>query len=180
VLLDDPIASSRLDLEPLGCAEGHARALFEGLQDPAIYQWISLESPESEASVEADLAQFRARRQETHDEVWLAWLARRRADGVYVGKLDADVVGTTATNVGYMLFRQHWGHGYATEAVRAVVAHLEGAGVTAFRATVTMGNAASARVLEKAGFVYTRVLPGNDTIRGEPVDDWEYVRNSAG
>jgi RimJ/RimL family protein N-acetyltransferase len=42
-------------------------------------------------------------------------------------------------------------------------------------ATVTAGNTASERVLQKAGYRFTRVLVGNDVIRGEPMDDREYV-----
>jgi RimJ/RimL family protein N-acetyltransferase len=38
-----------------------------------------------------------------------------------------------------------------------------------------VGNTASARVLQKAGYDFTRLLIGNDVLRGQPVDDWEYV-----
>jgi len=42
-------------------------------------------------------------------------------------------------------------------------------------ATVTAGNTASERVLQKAGYVFARVLLANDIIRGVPMDDREYV-----
>jgi RimJ/RimL family protein N-acetyltransferase len=44
----------------------------------------------------------------------------------------------------------------------------------------TRGNDASGRVLEHAGFVRSRVLPGNDILRGVPVDDVEYLRFDPG
>jgi len=93
------------------------------------------------------------------------------------GRVDVSVsAGGVATNVGYVLFPARWGAGYATEAVRAVVAHLEGCGVRELRATVTVGNEASCRVLERCGFRRTGVLRGNDTIRGVMVDDVAFVR----
>jgi RimJ/RimL family protein N-acetyltransferase len=80
-----------------------------------------------------------------------------------------------ASNLGYYFFPPYWGQGYATEAVRAVTQHLLSQGVHRLVATVTAGNIASERILQKAGFIFTRVLVGNDVIRGEPMDDREYV-----
>ncbi|MFO0758518.1 MAG: GNAT family N-acetyltransferase [Byssovorax sp.] len=85
----------------------------------------------------------------------------------------------TATNVGYIFFPPCWGQGLTTEAVIAILDHLIGAGITRFQALVTAGNTASARVLTKAGFTFTRVIPGNDIIRGVPHDDEEYIRIAA-
>ena len=48
-------------------------------------------------------------------------------------------------------------------------------GVREARAYVTLGNSASERVLSKAGFVRTRVIPESDRIRGVLHDDVEYV-----
>ena len=59
-----------------------------------------------------------------------------------------------------------------SSASAALLAH----GVRRLLATVTVGNRASARVLQKAGFVFTRRLPANDVIRGLAVDDDEYQR----
>jgi RimJ/RimL family protein N-acetyltransferase len=78
--------------------------------------------------------------------------------------------------LGYYLFPNFWGQGFATEAVSAVADHLVKMGVHRLVATVTVGNHASAQVLKKAGFSFTRTIPNNDTLREILVDDEEYVR----
>jgi [ribosomal protein S5]-alanine N-acetyltransferase len=56
------------------------------------------------------------------------------------------------TAVGYRLGKQYWGKGYATEALRAVIAYLfEQTTVNRIYASTWAENTASARVLEKAG-----------------------------
>lgn len=91
--------------------------------------------------------------------------------------MDADVDDKlVCTNLGYYLFPAFWGQGFATEAVRAIADHLVQQGIHRLVASVTVGNHASAQVLKKSGFSFTRILPDNDTLRGEPVDDEEYVR----
>jgi [ribosomal protein S5]-alanine N-acetyltransferase len=171
----DCIATERLVLEPL--LGSHAELLFEELAEPQLYRWISAMPP---VSVEAlRLRWTEAERQVVSGGVDLQWAARRVSDGRYVGKLDAEVRGRVATNVGYIIFLPYWGQGYATEAVRAVAAQLERQGATEQRALVTRGNEASARVLAKAGFLRTRVIADNDVIRGQKHDDVEYVRRLA-
>lgn len=175
VALNPPLATDRLTLEPLIAA--HADVLVPALRDRAIYTWISTPPPGSVDYMRERWAHFETRLGPGGDVAWLNWAVRVRASGDYVGKIDVEVnAGNVATNVGYMFFPAFWGKGYASEAVNAVVEHLVREGVTELRATVTVGNVASARVLEKAGFVHTRILPHNDTIRGVSCDDMEYVR----
>lgn len=56
--------------------------------------------------------------------------------------------------IGYGLNPEHWGRGYATEALRALLPHWQATpGVRRVTAATSVFNAASARVLEKCGFV---------------------------
>ena len=62
---------------------------------------------------------------------------------------------TDKPNLGYWLGTPHWGYGYATEAVHALIdaffAYSEGDEITACARVI---NPASGRVLEKCGFAY--------------------------
>lgn len=153
------LQTSRLSLEPLVAA--HADLLHPALRDPRIYRWIDAGAP-------ADLAELRSkwRRNETRlspdqREAWLNWAIRLAPAGAYIGKLDATLSSPThVSNLGFVFFPAYWGHGYATESVTAVITALAARGVLTLRATVAAPNTASARVLEKVGF-----------IRGELVQD---------
>lgn len=58
--------------------------------------------------------------------------------------------------LGFHLHKQHWGHGYAKEAARAVIDYaFEHAGATALFAGHHPQNARSRRTLEALGFRYT-------------------------
>ena len=166
--------TDRLVLEPMG--ERHADAFFEPLHDETLYEWISMDKPSSLAWLRDHWRGIENRLAPDHQTAWPTWAVRRKSDGVYLGRVDAEItLAMEASNVGYYLFPAHWGQGYATEAVQAASQHLISQGVHRLVATVTTGNTASERVLQKAGYRFSRVLVGNDTIRGEPVDDREYV-----
>lgn len=53
---------------------------------------------------------------------------------------------------GYVLAKDAWGYGYATEALSAIVEAASAAGVRSLRASCHPENIASMRVLEKCGF----------------------------
>lgn len=169
------ITSERLVMVPL--LGSHAELLFEALSEPSIYRWISALPPPSLELLQRRWAAAESRGPNPEGEIDLNWAVRRSSDGRCIGKLDAEVAkNSVATNVGYIVFLPFWNQGYATEAMRALAGHLERQGVVEQRALVTLGNDASARVLTKAGFIRTRVIPDNDTIRGKKYDDVEYVR----
>ena len=63
--------------------------------------------------------------------------------------------------IGYVLARDAWGRGYATEALLASVEAARAAGVRRLEAGVHVDHPASCRVLEKAGFLREGIRPGH-------------------
>ena len=95
------------------------------------------------------------------------WHVSRRADGVGVGMcglLKRDNL--PDADVGYALFPEFWGQGYASEAVCGTLEHAGHVlGLRRVLAVVSPGNQGSIRVLEKAGMRFERM---HDLDPGEP------------
>ena len=80
--------------------------------------------------------------------------------------------------VGYTIGERHRGRGYATAAVRAVLPLAfspAGAGLWRLEAVAPVGNAASRRVLARAGFRYEGIARGYLVIGGRRVDHVRYA-----
>ncbi len=85
--------------------------------------------------------------------------------------------------IGYVLSPKFWGRGYGTEAARAIIAYgFTELGLNRIEARCAAENAASARVLEKAGMRFEGLLRRDIVVRGMPRDarlyavlrqDWE-------
>jgi len=79
----------------------------------------------------------------------------RREDGVVVGEIGGTLDAESATaTVGYAIVESCWGCGYATDALRTLIAHLrEDPRVARIAAQTFVEHVASRRVMEKAGMV---------------------------
>ena len=77
----------------------------------------------------------------------------RKADGAVVGEIGAGLDAATGTaQVGYTVVEPSWGRGYATQALRALLATLRAdPRVRRVVAETLVGHRASRRVMEKAG-----------------------------
>lgn len=101
----------------------------------------------------------------------------RGADGAFVGWCaltgwDAD---NRSAELGYVLDAAMWGHGYATEAARAVLRWaFDTLDLNRVQAETDTRNVASARVLEKIGFVREGTLRENCVVNGEVSDSWVF------
>jgi ribosomal-protein-alanine N-acetyltransferase len=94
---------------------------------------------------------------EFSDEEWARWpagpyLIESRLDGRLLGSTGLSFETSFRAATGYVIARDAWGQGYATEALRAVVALAPSVGVRRLYALCHPDHPASQRVLEKCGF----------------------------
>jgi ribosomal-protein-alanine N-acetyltransferase len=88
-------------------------------------------------------------------ERWPAgpYLIRSRADGRLLGSTGLGFESPERAMTGYVLAKDAWGHGYATEALTAIKDVARDVGVVHLYALCHPDHRASWRVLEKCGFV---------------------------
>ena len=78
--------------------------------------------------------------------------------------------------VGFSIARASWGHGYAAEALRVVLAYLtEWEGIAHVTAWCASNNTASRRTLEKAGMRLSEIDAGGLTADGKQYDKLNYI-----
>ncbi len=140
----------------------HLDALAELWSDPQTMQYVGAGNPWSRE----DVAQRLQRAIALHQQLGMAfWTVKLTETNEIIGQ--AGVVPIEGKNpaprdwpieLGYRLGRAHWGHGYATEAARAVAAYTtDPAGPLKLSKLVAVAypqNTASRRVLDKAGFTH--------------------------
>lgn len=98
------------------------------------------------------------------DEAFIGWCALAQWNPAY-----------RSASMGYCLDAAAWGHGYATEAGRALLQWaFDTLDLNRVEAQTDTRNAASARVLEKLGFVREGTLRENCIVNGEVSDSWVY------
>lgn len=105
------------------------------------------------------------------------WLLQRDDDGVVVGTAALFNLHRESrrAEVGYTLGREHWHRGYAGEAVAGLLDHAFGAlDLRRIEADIDPRNAASARVLERLGFVKEGRLRERWEVAGEISDSVLY------
>jgi RimJ/RimL family protein N-acetyltransferase len=143
------LLTDRLVLEPLVVA--HAHAMFDVLRDPAIYRYLDYPPPASLEHLQRVYARLAGRKSADGSELWLNWVVSPLAQPP-VGYVQATVYPEQSASVAYVLSSRHWGRGYASEAVQAMLEHLASAyGSRRYRATVEAENTRSIQLLHAVG-----------------------------
>jgi [ribosomal protein S5]-alanine N-acetyltransferase len=132
-----------------------AAAMYDYGRDPEVTRYMDWRTHASLADARAFL-KGAARRWESGEEY--SWAITVKRDDRRIGSVGCRVRGH-AVDLGYVLSRNYWGRGYATEAARAVLEWARARkGVYRVWATCDVENTASARVLEKLGMSREGVL----------------------
>jgi len=169
----EPIRTKRLLIRAF--QTGDAAALEARRNDPLVakYQdWALPFTAEQAAKVEEELVAMEGPRDE---EWWMAVVADAES-GQTLGDLALHLSqkGRTA-EIGYTFASEHWGHGYAIEAMDAFLAYLfEVLGVTRVFGMLHPDNAASAMVMERTGFLYEGHTKSSFWFDDVCEDDWIY------
>lgn len=164
--------TARVRLEPL--TPSHAAALFAGLSDPALYQFIDDEPPVDEEVLRARYERWSSRVSPDGTQDWLNWAVWSLVEQRYVGTVQATVTRAThSAEIAYVLFRDAWGKGYAREAVALMIETLPH--VRALRARVDSRNERSMKLLATLEFLAKSEADGRSqkTIRDEKSEGGE-------
>lgn len=155
------LRSPRLRLRRL--TEADLPALVALDADPEVMRYVTHGLPTPLAALRDDVLPQWLAIQADHPHLGF-WAAEEAAAGAFLGwfHLKPDPDAPRTAELGYRLRRDAWGRGYATEGARRLVEHaFTTAGMDRVTAHTLVGNAASRRVMEKAGLRYAEpfVLP---------------------
>lgn len=152
------IRTPRLLLRELELSD--ASALFRIYQDPQVMRFMG----PPPASVEEERANIERHRRQSYEPYGYGlWGTVLRETGAIIGRcglLRTQIDSHMETELSFLLDRDHWGQGYASEAARAILA---AAGrrfeIDRVVAVIHPENIASLTAIERLGFAYERDVP---------------------
>jgi ribosomal-protein-alanine N-acetyltransferase len=148
------VETTRLRLRKPAAAD--AEAIFARYaSDPEVTRFLSWARHRSLDETRAFL--------EFSEAEWARWpagpyLVESREDGALLGGTGFGFETPSRASTGYVLAKDAWGRGYATEALRAIVSLARDMGIRRLYALCHPDHAASWRVLEKCGFCREGIL----------------------
>jgi RimJ/RimL family protein N-acetyltransferase len=145
------------------------QAIHEYASDPETVKYMPF-GPNSEEETKEFINRNLKRQQEQPRTDYGFGIILKHEDKL-IGACGIHNVTKIQASIGYILNRKYWGHGYATEAAKALIDYLfTELGVHRVYAYCDPRNLASIRVLEKAGMCLEGRLRENMVIHGEYCD----------
>ena len=168
-----PIRTERLLVRPF--REDDIDAYLLRRNDPDVARYQDWELPYPRERAEKVVNQMLSLDGPVDGKWWMAIVCDPDSGEVF-GDIGAELSwqGRTA-EVGYTFAKEHWGHGYAVEALEALIRRLfDEVGVTRVCGTLHPDNAASAMVLERSGLLFEGHTRSSFWVGDELSDDWIY------
>jgi len=154
--VDHLLSTERLVLRPV-TTDDHAAVLAHWTQPDVrrfLFYGAALSGVEVAETIEESIGDFAARG-------FGVWLIELGSAAGLIGTAGLRPLGGSGLEIFYSLAPGAWGHGYATEAARAVVEYgLGPLGLPEVLAEVDEGNAASVAVIKRLGMTAYAVVPG--------------------
>jgi len=166
------LSTGRLRLRPV--TEADADALFALHSDAHVLRYWDSPPWSDRARAERFLA---VSRRMAEDGTGTRLVIERASDGAFLGWITVSGWNPDhrSASIGYCLAETAWGQGYATEAARALLQWaFDTLDLNRVQAETDTRNLASARVLEKLGFVREGTLREDCVVDGEVSDSWVF------
>ena len=154
--MDHLLSTERLVLRPV-TTDDHAAVLAHWTQPDVrrfLFDGAALSGVEVAETIDESIGDFAARG-------FGVWLIELGSAAGLIGTAGLRPLGSSGLEIFYSLAPGAWGHGYATEAARAVVEYgLGPLGLPEVLAEVDEGNAGSVAVVRRLGMTPYAVVPG--------------------
>ncbi len=159
-----------------------AKDIYSYASDPEVARYVLWEPHRSVSETASFIRDLRARIRAGCPSSWVVVL---RGTGTVIGTVGFVWYSAenNAAELGYSFSREYWNHGYATQALRAVIdAVFSSLPLNRLEAQHDVRNPASGRVMQKCGLTQEGILRGRILNKGEYVDtalysilrsDWE-------
>ena len=159
--------------------------IFRYASDPEVARYVLWEPHRSPAETRSFVRFLRSRIRAGYPSSWVVVLKKT---GAVIGTIGFIWYSETnrSAELGYSFSREHWNHGYATQALGAVIdAAFSSLPLNRLEAQHDVRNPASGRVMEKCGLRQEGILRDRIVNKGEYVDaalyailraDWENVQ----
>ena len=159
-----------------------AKDIYSYASDPEVARYVLWEPHRSVSETASFIRDLRARIRAGCPSSWVVVL---RGTGTVIGTVGFVWYSAenNAAELGYSFSREYWNHGYATQALRAVIDCLfSSLPLNRLEAQHDVRNPASGRVMQKCGLTQEGVLRGRIMNKGEYIDtalysilrsDWE-------
>ena len=148
-------------------AEGDADGMLAVYADERMFTFTGGEPPEPEA-LRHRYARLAIGWNDDRTEQWCNWIVRLHDHDEPIGVVQATVPVDRGTAwVAWEIAVPHWGHGYATEASRAMVEWLRDVGVASIAASIHPANIGSNRVADRLGLRATDAVDDDGEVRWE-------------